>query len=1133
MKNYLSLLVIICLLLQLKPAKADKLCAPGTVPDNRTISAYAIDTIHDIIYIGGEFNVFMDESRKNLAAIDANTGALLPWNPTTDGKVTSLVFANNSVIIAGLFNNVNGQSTGKMACLLPDGLLNQNWKASSLELWQKKPGEVEFIMDTDGSNVYLSGDFDLGGYWGMAVISPVTGNIIGNPAQEDFYGDFMEYTLSFRFADDNIYSLSESILKIFDGTTRDLIKKIDLKPLCTPVAKDFVIHGDVVYLYGNFTINSVTYQAVALNTVTGQLLNWKLDVSRGAACNGKGVSCQGCWEVPFTPVINTMWMHNGQLLLGGNMFDQTDQNKCKSGSTYWVDANTIDSLYTFNSPAIFNRGTDYMVRDFFVYKNRLYLMSRTREGYYNNLCFSNRDTIASFCLPPAPPQLKSGYKTEVCPGTSKEVYRIASPVAGAEYGWHYSGFDASMLDHGDYVEITFGMNATSGWLTFYKISDCGPVPGVENSIQIKLLPKPYASAGEDKTLNCKVKSIILTGNATDGPVSWTGPNGIKNNFYQLTTSTPGGYVYTVTDQLTGCTNSDVAVVKLDTATIKPLPYKQNTVLTCKVNSLILDASSLYPNDSLRWLYPNATVNKNPAPVVSSGAYKLIIYKKSNGCESSSVVNVTTNYTPPALSLSKTTFVITCYENPVLLDGDQTAKDVVVKWKTPDGDTLKKPAYATKAGVYMAIATDTTTGCSKSQTVTVIENLTPPDALLPVPLPEVNCSTDSAFLAGSSSFKNVDIYWIAADGEFKNDSTWVKDTGLYVLHVINKDNGCVAENSFQLIKSNTLLINAKDTSVCNGSSVLLKVSPVKGTPAFSYLWENGLKTPTITVAPKDTTIYKVSVSDAAGCAGTAAVKVKPAPALMDSVKTFQSCDPAVLAGELQVYGYGGRPPYTYSADGGLHWQDKKIFSKIPYGHYDIVIKDAMGCFKKDTASISKLSSTVDVNFLVATNLFKTDTFIVVDISNPRPDSVSWDFPAECTLINKDPFAPMLVNKDTGAFTITMHAHYQSCERIVSKKVKIIPMDSAFIKAKGKFGIEEVKAYPNPTNGAFSCEIKLYVPQDVAVMMYDPNAQEIYRHVTPNTDDVIEKIDLQSAGNGYYVLKIIAEHDARSVLIMVQQ
>ncbi len=77
------------------------------------------------IYLGGAFSNAQRNGkltpRSRLAAVDALTGALLPWTPSADGPVTALAVdpVTGTVYIAGTFSHVNGVARDGIAALSP------------------------------------------------------------------------------------------------------------------------------------------------------------------------------------------------------------------------------------------------------------------------------------------------------------------------------------------------------------------------------------------------------------------------------------------------------------------------------------------------------------------------------------------------------------------------------------------------------------------------------------------------------------------------------------------------------------------------------------------------------------------------------------------------------------------------------------------------------------------------------------------------------------------------------------------------------------------------------------------------------------------------------------------------------
>ena len=160
------------------------------------------------------------------------------------------------------------------------------------------------------------------------------------------------------------------------------------------------------------------------------------------------------------------------------------------------------------------------------------------------------------------------------------------------------------------------------------------------------------------------------------------------------------------------------------------------------------------------------------------------------------------------------------------------------------------------------------------------------------------------------------------------------------------------------------------------------------------------------------------------------------------------------------------------------------------------------------------------------MFKSDTFVVVDISNPRPDSVQWIFPSTCTVIdNSNPFSPIITHSDTGTFAINLKAFFGTCEMNKLKTIHVGAIDSAFANSFNNNGIESILLYPNPNNGQFNVEIKLYKKQTFALFIYDANGIEKYRQTINDNNYFNQLININPVTPGTFIIKVIAEYDAK--------
>ena len=118
---------------------------------------YAMAYDGNTIYVGGSFTQVNSASTKSarggLAAINAQTGALLPWAPKVNGKVDAMAVdpATHGVYIGGAFSTVNG--TGR------DSLAEINGATGALDAFKHTISGSPEALSVGHGLLYLGGQF--------------------------------------------------------------------------------------------------------------------------------------------------------------------------------------------------------------------------------------------------------------------------------------------------------------------------------------------------------------------------------------------------------------------------------------------------------------------------------------------------------------------------------------------------------------------------------------------------------------------------------------------------------------------------------------------------------------------------------------------------------------------------------------------------------------------------------------------------------------------------------------------------------------------------------------------------------------------------------------------------------------
>ncbi|OJW77572.1 MAG: hypothetical protein BGO69_11745 [Bacteroidetes bacterium 46-16] len=435
-----------------------------------------------------------------------------------------------------------------------------------------------------------------------------------------------------------------------------------------------------------------------------------------------------------------------------------------------------------------------------------------------------------------------------------------------------------------------------------------------------------------------------------------GPYGNVNTFTPLVAGT-----YTIhTKDTNNCQTDTVLNITEPT----PLTITANTTdVLCNGNasgSITITANGGTPN----YTYANGAAPYGPSNTftgLAAGTYT-IHTKDANGCIKDTVITLTQ---PPLLTVSGNATNVLC-------NGDATGSITVNGAGGTPGYTYANgvgPYAVTNtftnltAGTY-TIHTKDNNSCIKDTVFTI----TQPSAIVVTPtVTNVLCNGGTGDITVTATGGVPGYTYANGAGPYGPANIFTPlVAGTYTIHTQDA-NGCIKDVTSTITQPTPVTITATANNVlCNGgTSGSITINAAGGTPGYTYANGNANYGPSNTFTGLAAGTYTIHTQDANGCIKDTTITItQPTPLTVSGSKNDVLCH-GDASGSITINGAGGTPTYTY-ANGAGPYAATNTFSNLAAGSYVIHSKDANGCIKDTTITITEPTP------LVVTPLVKNAT-----------------------------------------------------------------------------------------------------------------------------------------------------------------
>ncbi|MBC5774837.1 T9SS type A sorting domain-containing protein [Pontibacter sp. KCTC 32443] len=309
-------------------------------------------------------------------------------------------------------------------------------------------------------------------------------------------------------------------------------------------------------------------------------------------------------------------------------------------------------------------------------------------------------------------------------------------------------------------------------------------------------PDLNVNAGPDKVVTCDVTTVTLEGSVTGSPlIRWrkAGNDLILSTSLNFNVSTPGTYVLTALDQITGCAVTDTVTISGG-----PAPYfefyrdTRDNFLTCGNKEVGIGTRYQPAGVTYAWTGPNGfTSDQSYIRATAVGDYWLTVTDPVTGCQTTKYTSVSEFKLNVTVSAGPDQ-VLSCKNTTVTLVGSVTGTVPFIHWYTEQGQHIKFAAnlVVDKPGKYVMSVFQSETGCEYTDTVEVtLDNAAPNVTAQGGTL---SSETGTVQLMGTSTTEGVAYSWTGPEGYTSTEQNPVVSiAGEYTLTVTNPTNGCTA------------------------------------------------------------------------------------------------------------------------------------------------------------------------------------------------------------------------------------------------------------------------------------------------------------------------------------------------------
>ncbi len=536
--------------------------------------------------------------------------------------------------------------------------------------------------------------------------------------------------------------------------------------------------------------------------------------------------------------------------------------------------------------------------------------------------------------------------------TSTVTLNANSSTTGLTYLWTTTGGVLSNTNTANPVASAGGT---------YSVVITNTVNGCQASGTATVVPDaaiPTATVSSNSIsldcINLAETVTVTTTPSADITFTWSPSPASGANSATPSFASAGTYSCVITNTVNMC-NTSVQVVVSTNTTVPTITITPTQTLTCASTTAVI-STTVNPTSGVSYTWTGTGVTGQTGSSVNvnqAGTYDVLILDAANGCTNTASSSIVSNVVTPTITVTPITTTLTCLTTTINLNATATTTNAPV-WATPSG-TASNPVIANAPGDYVASVTDASSGCTRTETITITSNTIAPTAnagaITPIPCGALTTTlngTASPTAGATYSWSGPTVTSIVSGSNTANPT--VGETGVYTLTVTGT-NGCSSTSTVAVIQGS---VNAQFTAnPTTGISPLTVDCTDQSVGAITYNWNFGNGNTSTTQNPSNTYsvngTYTITLIASSGiCSDTAyAIIIVESGLTLEipnvftpntdgSNDLFTIKSTGVKEISLQIFNRWGQKLFEFSGP-NASWDGKASGEKAPEGTYFYFVK----------------------------------------------------------------------------------------------------------------------------------------------------------------------------------------------------